>query len=304
MYKKNLHIKNGAGGRLHIHPIVALLLLLLIMLSSDLLSVPLAGFVDHLTSSWHTPLGTIAALTLKYLMVPFATPLVLLFFWVTFAERRNFTRLGFSGQNPLPTYLKGFALGTAFMSLYCLIALGFGTFSFETIRLNIEGSNLFLSGLMVLLGWLLQGASEEILTRGWLLQVCAQKRVATGMILSSGIFALLHLGNPGMGLLPLLNLILYGLFAACYTLYTENLWGVCAFHSAWNWAQGNLYGIAVSGNETIGPSILIMGAPQGSTILTGGSFGAEGSLVITVLLSLGIACILYLTHRKEKSDSV
>lgn len=303
MYKDNLHIRNGAKARFKIHPIAATLLFLALLLCSELADETLLGFADALLKGWVSPLGTTAAMTLRNLIIPFATPLVLLFVWVAFAEGRKLSTLGFPRLKPLGSYLKGFALGVTFISLYWLITLCLGAYSTGNIHLNSHTSNLFLSSFIVLIGWLLQGASEEILTRGWFLQVSAQKRILTGIFLSSSIFALLHLGNPGMEALSLINLVLYGLFSCSYVLYSENLWGICGFHSAWNWAQGNLFGIAVSGNTTIGTSLLVMGPPQGSTLISGGSFGAEGSLIVTGILCLGTLGFLYLSYKKGQFRS-
>ena len=36
---------------------------------------------------------------------------------------------------------------------------------------------------------------------------------------------------------------------ALYMLKTDNIWGVAALHGAWNFAQGNLVGVAVSGQD-------------------------------------------------------
>ena len=37
---------------------------------------------------------------------------------------------------------------------------------------------------------------------------------------------------------------------ALYLLKTDTVWGVAGIHGAWNFAQGNLFGILVSGQPS------------------------------------------------------
>jgi hypothetical protein len=88
----------------------------------------------------------------------------------------------------------------------------------------------------------------------------------------------------------MINLGLYGLFAALYALREESLWGICAFHSIWNWAQGNLFGLEVSGQSVSGGMIFNL-MESGPDWLTGGAFGPEGGLATTIVLLLSMAII-------------
>lgn len=89
-------------------------------------------------------------------------------------------------------------------------------------------------------------------------------------------------------MLVIVNLLLYSLFAAFYALREGSLWGVCAFHSAWNWAQGNFFGLAVSGNQADGGMLFDL-MEVGPDWFTGGAFGPEGGLAVTLMLLVGIA---------------
>ena len=105
-------------------------------------------------------------------------------------------------------------------------------------------------------------------------------------LLPSLVFAALHLLNPNLGLIPLLNLALFGIFAALFALYEGGLWGVFAIHSAWNWAQGNLFGFEVSGSPA-GSTVIFDMMEVGPDWLTGGAFGPEGGLAVTAVLIAG-----------------
>ena len=52
--------------------------------------------------------------------------------------------------------------------------------------------------------------------------------------------------------LSLISIVLVGVLMALYMLKTDNIWGVAALHGAWNFTQGNLVGVAVSGQNAGG----------------------------------------------------
>lgn len=66
---------------------------------------------------------------------------------------------------------------------------------------------------------------------------------------------------------------------------------IAAFHSAWNFVQGNILGISVSGGAG-SESVFGIGL-TGADWLSGGGFGAEGSIFTTAVLAISVllACI-------------
>jgi membrane protease YdiL (CAAX protease family) len=111
------------------------------------------------------------------------------------------------------------------------------------------------------------------------------------------VFAALHLANPGATVLAGTTVAVGGLmFCALYAL-TGRLWVPIGLHLAWNFAQGYLFGAAVSGND-LGGSIAISTAHQGAAAwLTGGAFGPEASVFALVLLSTVTLGALALARR-------
>src|SRR3546814_9285178 len=78
-------------------------------------------------------------------------------------------------------------------------------------------------------------------------------------------------------------------------MVTRRLWAAVGIHAAWNFTQGGIYGIAISGLDTQG---LLVPRITGSDLLTGGAFGAEASLPALVLATaLGVA-LLVIAYRK------
>ena len=103
------------------------------------------------------------------------------------------------------------------------------------------------------------------------------------------MFAALHLLNSGIGPLPIVNLFLFGVLASLYYLWRGNLWGIAAFHSMWNFTQGNIFGILVSGGD-YGVSLLTSEL-TGSALINGGDFGMEGGLAVTAAMVIGIVLV-------------
>ncbi len=153
--------------------------------------------------------------------------------------------------------------------------------------------------LLLLLGWIVQGAGEEVLTRGFLLPVISSRwGTAVGVILSSLLFALLHFFNPNVSLIAGLNLFLFGVFTALYALNEGSLWGVFAIHSIWNWVQGNFFGFEVSGQEALTKTASFFDLMEvGPDNLTGGPFGPEGGFIVSFILILAILLLFFTSNR-------
>lgn len=123
-----------------------------------------------------------------------------------------------------------------------------------------------------------------------MLSIARKNSVAAGVILNSLVFSALHLLNSGISVLAIVNLFLFGIFASLYYLWRGNIWGVAAVHSMWNFTQGNVFGILVSGGD-FGTSLLTSTVSNSGTLLNGGAFGLEGGLAVTIVLAAGIVFV-------------
>lgn len=221
--------------------------------------------------------------------------ILLVWLWVRGYEKRGFATLGFERPGSLGQYGRGLLLGfLAFLGAVGLMgALGYlAPEAGDGSRVGQVGLAALAGVLLILPGWLVQGAAEEVLTRGWMLPALAARyRPWIGVAVSSLFFAAAHGLNPNLSALALVNLLLYGLFAALYALREGSLWGICAFHAVWNWAQGNLFGLQVSGAE-LGGGMLFDLTETGPDWFTGGAFGPEGGLAVTAVLLVGMALML------------
>lgn len=241
-------------------------------------------------------LSTFSSMLWMDLFVGFA--MISLFVWliVRFREKGTLASLGLKSEGALKKYGTGFAIGLGMMGLSALLIYILGgmqiSFSGEGI-----GFSYLPTILLILIGWTVQGSTEEILTRGWMLpRLIKRYNPIVGIAVSSVFFMTLHLGNDGIQLMPVLNLTLFAVFAALYTIYHGNIWGICGFHVAWNWMQGNLLGVEVSGSIVPGGSLIKMSA-TGNELISGGSFGIEGSVIASMIFL--IAVIYYIVKIKK-----
>jgi hypothetical protein len=237
---------------------------------------------------------------ISLLVLGFAPIVLLLWAWLAWYEHRPFWTLGFEPQRARKKLLRGVLAGVgAFATVVALLAL---TGSVELAPRQAQGGGLWawITPLLMILAWAVQGSSEEILFRGWLMPVVgARYRPWAGVLLAALSFAILHALNLSVSWLALINLMLVGLFFSFYALWEGGIWGVCGFHLAWNWAQGNLFGFEVSGNPPAGGALLPLAA-SGPRALTGGGFGPEGGLAVTAVLVVALAVVLTLAGREKR----
>lgn len=155
---------------------------------------------------------------------------------------------------------------------------------------------------LLLAAWL-----EELIFRGYPLQVTAEGAgVGWALASTSAVFAAAHAWNPGLGaalleepslgrLLPLVNIGLAGLVLGLAYWRTYSLWFATGVHFGWNWTMGFAADLPVSGLEPGTPGYELFETPgfdavvQGPALWTGGSFGPEGGLAVTIASLAGIA---------------
>ena len=241
-------------------------------------------------------------LSLLITLFSFAFISLLVFFRVKVIEKRSFSSIGFNKNNWLKKYSLGFLIGLAMMSIIVLILFPFGCITVEKNPIQPVGISAIASVLVILLGWIIQGATEEIVTRGWLLNVLSTKyNIGVGLLISSTLFGLMHLTNPNVNYIAVINIILVGLFYGLYVIKTNDLWAVCGMHSAWNFAQGNIFGFKVSGLDVSVGSLIDLNL-VGSDFVTGGIFGPEAGITATFILLASIGILLFIDKKRYFSN--
>jgi membrane protease YdiL (CAAX protease family) len=141
---------------------------------------------------------------------------------------------------------------------------------------------------------------EEIATRGIVFRLL-EELLGTwaALALSSALFGLAHIANPHATVWSAFAIAVEAgtTLAAAYVV-TRRLWLPIGIHAAWNFTQGGVFGVAVSGAEMRG---FFEGEMHGPAWLTGGEFGAEASAVALVVCATAAAL---LTDRAVKLGRV
>lgn len=220
-------------------------------------------------------------------------------------DRRKFIRFG---MRLSPRWWQEFGLGTAFAVLASIVVflVGLGTgwiviagFSWEYVSVQ----NAILSLLRGALFMLCVGYYEELLFRGYMnlnLFEGLYRRDSpqsswvaglTSIFIISAVFAIAHAINPNANIFGMINILLAGVMLGIPFLATGRLGMSVGIHFAWNFTQGPLLGMPVSG--VVFKDSFLRSEYTGADFITGGRFGFEGGLaglfgILLIMLLIGI----------------
>lgn len=226
-------------------------------------------------------------------------PIALTIAFCKFIEKRSVESMGFTKKNILKNYIIGCVIGFVMISAVIILNLLTESAKFDS-SYKINGTETIKFVIIYLIAFLIQGASEEIMLRGYLMtSLGAKHNMFIAILVSSSVFALLHIFNVGVNLIAIINITLMGIFLSLYIICFNNIWGACAIHSIWNFAQGNIYGAEVSGIN-IQDSIFSIKSVQEQTLINGGSFGPEGGLGVSIILVLSIVVLAIYMKKTNK----
>jgi len=187
----------------------------------------------------------------------------------------------------------GIALGLAlFSSVFGLLHL-IGVAQWQGLSTGFDAVPMLSAALLAAVG-------EELAFRGGVFRILEESfGTATALAISAALFGLLHALNTGATVLSTVAIALEAgvLLGAAYAL-TRNLWFPMGLHLGWNFTEGGIFGVSVSGGSAIKGffSVSLAGRP----VLTGGKFGPEASVIaIVVCLALAVA-LLVLTVRNGR----
>lgn len=196
----------------------------------------------------------------------------------------------------------GLIFGAAALMLAVLIAYLGGGLSFQSNQTN--GSSAILLTLSISLVVFVVGAAfEEMLFRGYVLQTFARAKMAWfAILLTSLFFGAGHFDNSNADYLSTVNTILAGIWFSLAFLKTRTLWLPFGLHLAWNWFQGAIFGIEVSGITSLTTAPLLQEIDRGPAWLTGENYGIEGGVAATVSLIIFIVLTQFLPIFKPTEE--
>jgi membrane protease YdiL (CAAX protease family) len=216
-----------------------------------------------------------------------------------FLDKRTFASLGFQvDKQAFADIFVGIAITFVMMGLIYLAEVAAGWLTFESFAWQIEPvSNVIIGVVSFFVVFIFVGYNEELLSRGYHLQTLASgTNMVWGVLISSSIFGIAHLGNPNATWVSAAGIFFAGIFLAYGYICTGQLWLSIGLHIGWNFFEGVIFGFPVSGLDIYR---LLRHHIQGPEIWTGGAFGPEAGLIVLPALLIGSFLIyLYTRHRK------
>lgn len=213
-----------------------------------------------------------------------------------FIEKRPLSSMGFTKRNMSSLYAKGIGWSAVLIGGAYLICILTGACHFEGVSAQLVPGYV----VFYLIGYMIQGLAEEVICRGYLLVSLSRRNsVWYSVILSSGVFMAMHMSNEHVTVLAYINLFLCGLLFGLLFVESGSIWMVAALHSGWNFLQGNIFGISVSGTAKAS-SVFDSSFADGWSFMNGGDFGLEGGLAVTIVLAVGI----YVAYRRMERSGM
>ena len=222
---------------------------------------------------------------------------VALLYW-KLIEKKPLSEMGLTKR--FGNYFIGIIVGVILLavSVFAIVLTG-----------NIEYHGFFENAdiLMIILligGFIVQGATEEILCRGIVLHTLKEKTpVWIAIAVSTVLFIIPHWsslfeGGTIYGVIGVANLVLISIIFSLLTIRFKSIWAACGLHSFWNAILYCLLGLNLSGKDETVTAIFNMQS-VGNNICNGGAYGIEASLITTVVLALAAALIWYLNRKKK-----
>ncbi|MGZ5271770.1 MAG: CPBP family intramembrane glutamic endopeptidase [Ramlibacter sp.] len=255
--------------------------------------VAAVGFLVHGLLSWlgwmsrSTPRPQAIAGAMLQTVVPTVFAYAVLVRWI---ERRRARELA-TGR-PVRDLLAGLAAGAGYMAAVVGVLWLLGAYEVVDTRTGIPfAGSLLIAGVAT-------GIAEEIVFRGVLFRV-VEEGLGTwaALVASALLFGFAHIHNPGATVWSSLAIAIEaGLLLGMVYQVTRSLLLCMALHAAWNFTQGTVFGVAVSGlpsrNSWLVPRM------HGPDWLTGGAFGLEASVVAAGLGALAAALLVLHAARR------
>lgn len=205
-------------------------------------------------------------------------------------EPRDDFRLGHAARDLGGGLALGFVLFAAVVGIAALLGV-------YAITGRGDSSQLLLALVTTAI---VPAITEELLFRGILFRWIEQfGGTWAALLITSALFGAGHIFNPNAT--PFSSFAIAceaGLLLGGAYMLTRSLWFPVALHAAWNFTQGEIFDVPVSGTEVHG---LVQARLAGPELLTGGAFGLEASIIALVVAT---GCGLYLVWRATRIGHV
>lgn len=225
---------------------------------------------------------------------------VTLLYW-KLIEKKPLSQMGLT-RHP-GSYLIGAFAGIFLLALSVAVILLTGNIEYQGVFENADAPIIFL----FVIGFMIQGATEEFLCRGIVLHTLKEKTsLWIAMAVSTLLFIIPHgsslfEGEIIYGIIGIINLILISIIFCLLTIRFKSIWAACGLHSFWNAVLYSVLGLNLSGNDETVTAVFAMQS-VGENVWNGGAYGIEASLITTAVLAVGAVGIGFIGKRIVKPE--
>ena len=260
-------------------PVIILVSFILYILGS-LLGEPIAYFI---TIPLESDLRYMAYLYLWFIGVWIV---FLLYFLIT-KKKYMFGVVGRGLKgNTFKNLMMGLLIGFCMNGLCILAAFLHGDIKlyFDSIK-PLELIIMFVSVFI-------QSSGEELMYRGYMYHALRRsyRLPLVAILVNSIVFALMHLANPGITFMAVINIMLSGMVFSFMAYFFDSFWMACAAHAAWNYTQNIIFGLPNSGIVTRFSIFRLDAASAVNSFAYNTGFGVEGTVM--ALLVLATTCVM------------
>ena len=276
--------KKALWRRIVDFPLVAMLIAVGLLILGIVLSGFIAGLLQKLVLAN-------TGLSVQTLVEIVAVPVLIIVYKLAIRRLGEHPRDDFKDPNALKHLLLGIGAGLLIFSLAVGIADLMGVY---TVRGKGDLTGLFTA----LVGSaIFPAVNEEMLFRGILFRWIEEFGGSwMALLVTSALFGCAHLLNPHASPIAAVGIAFEaGIMLGAAYMLTRSLWLPMGLHAAWNFAQGEIYDIPVSGTPVHG---MIDARLCCDPLLTGNGFGLEASPIAIVVATLFGLGLLWLAIRK------
>ena len=223
---------------------------------------------------------------------------VALLYW-KLIEKKPLSEMGLTKR--FGNYFIGAVVGVILLVLSVAAIVLTGNMEYHGVFENVDISMI----LLLFGGFIIQGATEEILCRGIVLHALKEKTsVWIAIVVSTVLFIIPHWsslfdGGTVYGVIGVANLVLISVIFSLLTIDFKSIWAACGLHSFWNAILYSVLGLNLSGKDEKVASIFNMQS-VGKNIWNGGEYGIEASIITAVVLALAAVLLWYMNRKQFK----
>ena len=221
---------------------------------------------------------------------------VALLYW-KFIEKKPLSEMGLTKH--FGNYFIGAITGVLLLAVSVVAIILTGNIEYHGVFENAD----ILVIVLLIGGFVVQGATEEILCRGIVFHSLKEKTsFAVAMDVSALMFILPHLSalfacEVIYGVFGIINLLLISTIFSLLTIRFKSIWAACGLHSFWNAILYSVLGLNLSGNDATVTAIFNMQS-VGENIWNGGVYGIEASIITTVVLAIATVLIWFANRKR------